>query len=181
MGKEGGALRAVEEGPRSGRAVAAEPAAPAPDAGLPAGLLDFTPVPRRYRHDGWTPERQKAFIGWLAVTGCVERAARMVNIAQTNCCELRRAPGAEGFRPAWDAALRLGGAQAEGHRLPAGYRGRAGAGPRLHFGPQSSGVKIGSGGGGAGGGGLSPGAVPGDGASAGRAAAAPIRTTRSSP
>jgi hypothetical protein len=81
----------------------AEP--PAPDAGLPAGLLDFEPVPRRYRHDGWTPERQKAFIGALAVTGCVDRAARMVNIAQTNCYELRKAPGAEGFRRAWDAAL----------------------------------------------------------------------------
>lgn len=76
-----------------------------PGAELPPGLLDFTPVPRRYRHDGWTPERQKAFIGWLAVTGCVDRAARMVNIAQTNCYELKRAPGAEGFRRAWDAAL----------------------------------------------------------------------------
>lgn len=77
----------------------------APEAQLPDGLLDFTPVPRRYRHDGWTPERQRAFIGALAVTGCVDRAARMVNIAQTNCYELRRAPGAEGFRRAWDAAL----------------------------------------------------------------------------
>jgi hypothetical protein len=77
----------------------------APGADLPEGLLDFEPVPRRYRHNGWTPERQKAFIGWLAVTGCVDRAARMVNIAQTNCYELRRAPGAEGFRRAWDSAL----------------------------------------------------------------------------
>ena len=78
---------------------------PLPRPEPPADLLDFAPVPRRYRHDGWTPERQKAFIGWLAETGCVERAARMVNIAQTNCYELRRAPGAEGFRRAWDAAL----------------------------------------------------------------------------
>ena len=79
--------------------------APAPDAELPPDLLHFTPVPRRYRHDGWTPERQRAFIAALAVTGCVDRAARMVNIAQTNCYELRRAAGAEGFRRAWDAAL----------------------------------------------------------------------------
>lgn len=78
---------------------------PSPRPEPPADLLDFTPVPRRYRHDGWTPERQRAFIGALAVTGCVDRAARMVNIAQTNCYELRRAPGAEGFRRAWDAAL----------------------------------------------------------------------------
>lgn len=71
-----------------------------------APIPEFPPVPRVYnRHDGWTPERQRAFIGWLAVTGCVDRAARMVNIAQTNCYELRRAPGAEGFRRAWDAAL----------------------------------------------------------------------------
>ena len=56
-------------------------------------LPDFAPVPRRYRHDGWTPERQKAFIAALAETGCVERAARMVNMAQANCYTLRRAPG----------------------------------------------------------------------------------------
>lgn len=77
---------------------------PAPRAEA-ASPLDFTPVPRRYRHDGWTPERQKAFIFALAETGTVERAARRVNIATTNCYELRRAPGAEGFRRAWDAAL----------------------------------------------------------------------------
>jgi hypothetical protein len=59
------------------------------------------PRPRapRFRHDGWTPERQKAFIAVLAETGWVDRAARQVNIAQTNCCELRRAPGAEGAKP----------------------------------------------------------------------------------
>jgi len=78
--------------------------APRPEG---ASALDFTPVPRRYRHDGWTPERQKAFIAALAVTGCVDRAARWVNIAQTNCYELKRAPGAESFRRAWDAALDL--------------------------------------------------------------------------
>ncbi|HEY0147717.1 MAG TPA: hypothetical protein VGB70_01805 [Allosphingosinicella sp.] len=73
-----------------------------------APLPDFAPVPRKYRHDGWTPERQKAFIEALADTGSVRRAARMVNIAQTNAYALRRAPGAEGFRRAWDAALDFG-------------------------------------------------------------------------
>ena len=71
-------------------------------------LSDFTPVPRKYRHDGWTPERQKAFIAALADTGSVSRAAAMVNMAQTNCYTLRRAPGAEGFRRAWEAALDFG-------------------------------------------------------------------------
>ena len=71
-------------------------------------LPDFTPVPRKYRHDGWTPERQKAFISALADTGSVRRAAAMVNMAQTNCYTLRRAPGAESFRRAWEAALDFG-------------------------------------------------------------------------
>ncbi len=70
--------------------------------------LDFTPVPRKYRHDGWTPERQKAFIEALADTGSVSRAAAMVNMAQANCYTLRRAPGAESFRRAWEAALDFG-------------------------------------------------------------------------
>ena len=73
---------------------------------------DFAPVPRQvYRHDGWTPERQRAFIAALADTGCVSRAARMVNMAQANCYTLRRSPGAEEFRRAWDAALDCGLAQ----------------------------------------------------------------------
>jgi hypothetical protein len=71
-------------------------------------MTGFTPVPRQYRYDGWTPERQKAFIAALAETGCVTRAAAMVNMAQANCYTLRRAPGAEEFRRAWDAALDFG-------------------------------------------------------------------------
>ena len=73
-----------------------------------AVALDFEPVPRKHRHDGWTPERQKAFIEALADTGSVTRAAGMVNMAQANCYTLRRAPGAEAFRRAWDAALDFG-------------------------------------------------------------------------
>ena len=71
-------------------------------------LPEFDPVPCKFRHDGWTPERQRAFIGALADTGCVSRAAAMVNMAQANCYTLRRASGAEGFRRAWEAALDFG-------------------------------------------------------------------------
>ena len=81
--------------------------APVPRSERPP-IPDFAPVPRKYRHDGWTPERQKAFIEALADTGCVTRAAGMVNMAQANCYALRRAPGAEEFRRAWDAALDFG-------------------------------------------------------------------------
>ena len=72
-------------------------------------LPAFEPVPlKRQRHDGWTPERQRAFIGALADTGSVSRAARYVNMSQEGVYYLRRRPGAESFRRAWEAALDLG-------------------------------------------------------------------------
>ncbi len=69
---------------------------------------EFDPVPRRVRHDGWTPERQRAFIEALADTGSVSRAAHQVNMSTYGCYYLRRQPGAEGFRRAWEAALDFG-------------------------------------------------------------------------
>jgi len=66
---------------------------------------DFTPVPRRYRYDGWTAERQRAFIDALAATGSVKAACRKVNMSQEGAYYLRRQPGAESFRAAWNAAL----------------------------------------------------------------------------
>ena len=74
-----------------------------PNAGQP---IDFTPAVRRsQRHDGWTPERQRAFIEALADTGSVTRAAAMVNMAAVGAYYLRRQPGSESFRAAWSAAL----------------------------------------------------------------------------
>jgi hypothetical protein len=71
-------------------------------------LPEFEPVPRKYRHDGWTPERQKAFIAALADTGSVKRAARAVNMSPEGAYWLRRQPGSETFRRAWEAALDFG-------------------------------------------------------------------------
>ncbi len=79
----------------------------APNAGAP--IPAFEPVPRKCaRHDGWTPARQRAFIEALADTGSVTRAAAMVNMATEGAYYLRRQPGAEGFRAAWEAALDYG-------------------------------------------------------------------------
>jgi hypothetical protein len=82
----------------------------APSPPLPAGSSppDFAPVPRKFRHDGWTPERQKAFIAALADTGSVSRACRHVNMSTVGAYWLRRQPGSEGFRRAWEAALDFG-------------------------------------------------------------------------
>ena len=43
-------------------------------------LPQFEPVPRKYRHDGWTPERQKAFIAALAESGNVTAACEHVGM-----------------------------------------------------------------------------------------------------
>jgi hypothetical protein len=69
----------------------------------------FTPVPRqRNRHDGWTPERQRAFIEALARTGSVSHAAKEVNMAAEGAYQLRLHPKGESFRKAWEAALDFG-------------------------------------------------------------------------
>ncbi len=65
----------------------------------------FTPVPRKYRHDGWTPARQHAFIEALADSGSVKHAARAVEMSTEGAYALRRQPGAEAFAAAWEAAL----------------------------------------------------------------------------
>ena len=66
---------------------------------------DFEPVPRQYRHDGWTPERQRAFIAALAEAGSVKHAAERINMAWRGAYYLRCQPGADSFRAAWEAAL----------------------------------------------------------------------------
>ena len=110
---------------------------------VPAGQLPpFTPVPRRYaRHDGWTPERQRAFIAALADTGSVEAACRAVDMSQSGAYHLRRQPGAESFRAAWARALDLGVQIVEdvameralhGVPVPMFYRGEQ-CGERRHY------------------------------------------------
>src|SRR5438874_5520903 len=67
-------------------------------------LFPFTPVPVRPRHDGWTPERQIAFIEALAQCGCVDEACRRVGMSDTSAYELRMRPDGAAFREAWEAA-----------------------------------------------------------------------------
>jgi hypothetical protein len=65
----------------------------------------FTPVVVRARHDGWTPERQHAFIVALGESGCVEEACAAVRISARSAYKLRARPDASTFRQAWDVAL----------------------------------------------------------------------------
>ncbi|HTU10516.1 MAG TPA: hypothetical protein VMG08_06405 [Allosphingosinicella sp.] len=65
----------------------------------------FTPVPLRYRADGWTPVRQAVFLGILVETRCVAAAARAVGMGRESAYRLRERPGAESFAAAWDRVL----------------------------------------------------------------------------
>ena len=67
----------------------------------------FHPVPTRIRSDGWTPQRQGEFIGYLAQTRSVAEAARRVGMAREGAYRLRRHKWSGGFCRAWDAALGL--------------------------------------------------------------------------
>lgn len=65
---------------------------------------EWRPVARRPRSDGWTPEVQRSFIEALADTGLVSKACEAVDMSVQSAYRLRRAPGAEGFARAWEAA-----------------------------------------------------------------------------
>jgi hypothetical protein len=75
---------------------------PPPDQGRDA--LHFEPVPVRARHDGFTPEKQRAFLEELADTGCVAAAAARVGMTEQSATRLRRRADARSFDRAWDAA-----------------------------------------------------------------------------
>lgn len=76
-------------------------------ASLPS-CLDFEPVPLAWRKDGWTPERQRAFIEELADCGVVSEAAARVGMTEQSARRLRRRHDAAAFNQAWDSAIRLG-------------------------------------------------------------------------
>ncbi|PXA86586.1 hypothetical protein DMC47_34635 [Nostoc sp. 3335mG] len=88
--------------PRARRPVTITPA-------MLEGAPDFAPAPRgATRYDGWTPDRQRAFVKALAETGCVRRACAWVGMSTVGAYLLRKGAGAEAFAAAWDDALALG-------------------------------------------------------------------------
>ncbi len=64
-------------------------------------------VPLRVRADGWSPDRQRAFLENLAACGSVSAAARAVGMSRESAYALRRRAEARGFAQAWDAARLL--------------------------------------------------------------------------
>lgn len=70
--------------------------------------LSFTPAPVLARRDGWTADRQRAFIAALARHGGIAEAARSVGMTPQTARRLRKRVGAEDFARAWDAAVEEG-------------------------------------------------------------------------
>ena len=66
--------------------------------------LAFAPAAVRPRHDGWTAERQRAFIAALAETGCVSEACAEVGITPRSAYRLREHRAGAAFRLAWEQA-----------------------------------------------------------------------------
>lgn len=74
-------------------------------ASSPKLPIPFEPVPVRPRHDGWTAERQIAFVEKLADCGSISAACKHVGMSRESVRKLRRRPGGRAFRDACDAAL----------------------------------------------------------------------------
>lgn len=72
--------------------------------------LAFTPVPSaRNRRDGWTPERQFAFIRALGQLGLAGAAAKSVGMSRKSAYALLKRAGPDsGFARAWAAAVERG-------------------------------------------------------------------------
>lgn len=81
-------------------------AATALDAhGHDPAAYDWVPVLKKRRKDGWSPDKQRAFIEALADSGSVVTAALSVDMSESSAYRLRRSPGAEAFDRAWSAAI----------------------------------------------------------------------------
>ncbi|MDR6832698.1 MULTISPECIES: hypothetical protein [unclassified Sphingopyxis] len=79
---------------------------PALDAhGHDPAAYNWVPVLKKRRKDGWSPDKQRAFVEALADSGSVATAAQRVGMSESSAYRLRRSPGAEAFDRAWSAAI----------------------------------------------------------------------------
>src|SRR5687768_2814116 len=67
-------------------------------------LLDFEPVPLRYRTDGLTPERQRQYVEALADCGIAREAAARIGVSEQSINRVRRRADALSFDRACEAA-----------------------------------------------------------------------------
>ena len=71
-------------------------------------LLEFTPVPRKTKRiDGWSPERQRAYIAALSATGSKRRAALSIGMQPFGVDQLLKSAGSDSFKAAHDRAMAI--------------------------------------------------------------------------
>jgi hypothetical protein len=71
-------------------------------------LLEFEPVPRKkQRVDGWSPEKQRAFIAVLAATGSKGQAARAIGKAPNGVEQLLKNEDSDSFKAAVERAMAI--------------------------------------------------------------------------
>ena len=71
-------------------------------------LLEFDPVPRKTRRaDGWTPEKQRAFIAAVSATGSKRQAAQAVGMAPFGIDRMLKSDGNESFKAAFERAMAI--------------------------------------------------------------------------
>ena len=80
---------------------AARRAAEADTATLPAAT---DAAGRTLRHDGWTPDRQRAFLSAIAEGDTVERACRIVGLSVSSAYAFRQRAAGAAFALGWHAA-----------------------------------------------------------------------------
>ena len=71
----------------------------------PPPLADQALVHGRLRADGWTPDRQRAFLTHLAESGCVTHACAHVGLSKQSAYALRRRAPRSVFAQLWDVAI----------------------------------------------------------------------------
>jgi hypothetical protein len=86
----------------------ASPLNPQPAPARSGDLLDFDPVPLRYREDGLTPEKQREYVEALADCGIARHAAARIGVSEQAVNRVRRRADARSFDRACAAALRIG-------------------------------------------------------------------------
>jgi len=69
-------------------------------------LLEFAPVPRKkQRVDGWSAEKQRAFVAALSATGSKRQAAQAVGMAPYGVEQMLKGDGNDSFKAAVERAI----------------------------------------------------------------------------
>ena len=73
-----------------------------------SALIPTDALGRNLRHDGWTPDRQRAFLEAVAAGETVERACRLVQLSVASAYALKQRASGQSFALGWRAANLIG-------------------------------------------------------------------------